>query len=132
MKKVIALQLKMRDKIKNITILLLILFLSVVAERMIPHSHIEKDSIIVADFSDNEDKSHEEEAENIHSSNFQLSNFNFSFSQTFIITQFLNNSSDNEIIEEQHIEDYNILPKILNTLLFIIHTYSSKAPPFFN
>ena len=123
----------MKGKVKNIAVLLLVLFLSVIAERMIPHSHVEKDNIVVADFSGNEkDSHHKEEGEQLHSSNFQPTVYSFSFSQSFIISQLLSFCSDDEIIEEKHVENYNILPKVLNTLLFIIHTYSSKAPPVFN
>jgi hypothetical protein len=122
-------------KNKYITFFLLILFCGIVIERIIPHSHIEKEGIVIPDFSKNKEDVHHNEDENsekIHNSFYQLATFDNDVTCYFSIQLFLYQEIQLELKNQLCKKDYNILPKILNSILFIIHLYSAKAPPFFN
>ena len=111
---------------------LLVLYFAQIVEKAIPHSHTEKAGIVLPNFSGVEDQSdHEKEnSEKIHSSFYQLSLDNISLVCQFSIQLFLHNEIQLKPINEVSKNNYNILPKVLNSILFIIHTYSAKAPPF--
>lgn len=124
----------MKNKIKHIVFILLCLFLALIAEKAIPHSHIESIGLVIPDWDrdSNEDSSHhEEESESLHYSFYQLSSFDYSFNEIVYIQFFHVNCNQIKRPESIKIADYNILPKVLINILFIVHTYSSKAPPFY-
>lgn len=126
----------MKLKSRIIAFILLSIIVSLIVERAIPHTHHKIGDTIVIDFDENHnnkdsDKHNEHELEEIiHSSVYQISDhkINFSVISEIINIQFF---EFKEVQTELPVRsDFNILPKILNTLLFIINTYSSKAPPF--
>jgi hypothetical protein len=125
-------------KDKYIAFFLLILFCGIVVERIIPHSHIEKNGIVIPNFSQNKEDGHhneEENSEKIHNSFYQLETFDSNLSCCYFSIQFFlykNKEIQLELKNQLCKKNYNILPKILNSILFIIHLYSTKAPPFFN
>lgn len=129
---------------RNIAILLLMLFTSVIAEKAIPHHHVEKDGLLIADFSkrvepkqedqkpaEQKEDEHEAEEESFHST-YLPSELVIGFDvHVVIVKQIL---SQNLTLPESRLQTnpYNILPKVLNSILYILHLYSAKAPPFFN
>jgi hypothetical protein len=123
----------MRNILKHSSILILVLFLGQLVECAIPHTHHEKAGIITADFSGDMDASdHEDEtSEKLHSSFYQNNLENISFSSYASIYLLSYVRTQLKPTETSHNENYNILPKVLNSLLFIIHIYASKAPPTF-
>lgn len=123
----------MRNKIAFYTFILFVLYFGQVLEKAIPHSHIEKSGLIIPDFSgENEDSSSEDDCDSLHTTFYQLSNSAISFDCSIHIQLFIYSCLDYSLINYSVKSDYNILPKVLNSILFIVHTYSSKAPPFIN
>lgn len=116
---------------RNIVVLLLCLFCGIIAERAIPHSHIEKDGIIVPDFSSKINKN-SNDAEELHSMFYESVSFDSIDIGTLCIISFLLFNTHVKFDKQICINNYNILPKIINSILFIVHLYSSKAPPFIN
>jgi hypothetical protein len=119
-------------RIKNIRLILFSLFLILQAERAIPHHHIEYEGKVIPDWIHDDHDSHpKEEGDELHSSHYQLTVFNYQINLSQV-DLFHNENNRLELKEyNPYIEDYNILPKIFSSTLFIIHTYSSKSPPLF-
>ena len=123
----------MKLKKKSAVYLLLMLFLTLVGETIIPHTHVEKENMIVPDFSgnDNQNETHDDDdGETLHSSFFHWSDLGISLKplqKTNIVWRF---DDHNVIVKSLSLANYNILPKVLNSQLFVIHICSSKSPPF--
>jgi len=111
----------------------LFLYLGQVAEKVIPHSHHEKEGIITLNFSDEKNHSdHEDEnSEKLHSTFYQLNSVDLFLDCQYCIQLFAYKEILAESVLKTYRSDYNILPKILSSILFVIHIYSSKAPPLF-
>jgi len=122
----------MKLYLKHISLLLLVLVLSLLAERAIPHSHVEKGDIVVPDFMTGDDHgtNDEDSGEEIHSSYFQDADFNCSFDLFYLIC-ILGTDYSEKIAKQVFVRDFEILSKILNARLFVVHTFSSKSPPYF-
>jgi hypothetical protein len=116
---------------RNLVVFLLCLFCGIIAERAIPHSHIEKDGILVPDFS-SKINHYSHDAEELHSMYYESVSFDNLDISTPCIVSFLLFDIYVQFDKQICINNYNILPKILSSILFIVHLYSSKAPPFIN
>ena len=122
----------MNKKRGHIVFLLLSIFLTVLAEKVIPHSHTEENGIVVPDWDNKHEESQEEhDSEELHSSFYQLSTFDYSLGKTDIRHIVLLVFIQQKVEELPIIPDYNILSKIINSILFLVHTSSSKAPPLY-
>tara|TARA_R110001583_G_scaffold21807_2_gene82473 strand:+ start:12945 stop:13343 length:399 start_codon:yes stop_codon:yes gene_type:complete len=119
--------------LKYSSILFLFLYLGQVVEKAIPHSHHENEGIITLNFSDEKDHSdHEHEnSEKLHSTFHQLNSVDLYLDNQFYIQLFTYKQSISETTFKICYSDYNIFPKVLNSILFIIHIHASKAPPSF-
>lgn len=119
--------------LKYSSILILFLYLGQIAEKVIPHSHHEEDGVISLDFSKetNHSEDEKEAGEKLHSSFYQLSSDNISINSNLFVQSYFFDEKLSEPIRPVCNCNYNILPKVLNSILFIIHTYASKAPPSF-
>jgi hypothetical protein len=115
-------------EIKNIAAFLLILFLSILSERAIPHSHHGDAEAIELDF-DCSEKDHEELEERLHSNIYQISELDFNFEVTgFEIIQFID-AFELEHYCEPVTYEYNLIPKIKDSTIEVIIHCASKAPP---
>ena len=119
---------------KYIAFCLLTIILSIGIDRTIPHSHIEIGRKVISKFStkdmgSNKQDKHQCDGEELHSLFYELANFEYSFRLfcLFIINYQLNISDC--LPNNPSIKEYNVIPKILNSILFIIHIYNSKIPP---
>ena len=123
----------MRLKQKYIAYFLLFLFSIMIGEKIIPHSHVEKENIILPDFSaeKHSEESDHEEGEILHSNFYQYSAFDYSFAHlaSIIIDCIIEGKED--LFCSEIPSAYNIQPKALATQLFILHLYTSKSPPSF-
>jgi hypothetical protein len=122
---------------RNIAFLLLIIIIVIITERSVPHSHEDHNGIVIIEFPDHKTESdkntnqHEIE-EKLHSSSYQLSVCDYSFVQYIEKLVKWQDDCVTVKIKKEKTRDYNILTKIVKSLLFIVHTSSSKSPPSCN
>ena len=119
--------------IKKIFYIVLIgLVFSQIMEKMIPHSHDLKGDIITVDFSPPIHESSEDHnaAELLHSEFYQpVSHIIIPILRHHFVP--VGNLENNLIIEEFFLDHYNLLPKILQSHLLVVHLCSSKSPPLY-
>ncbi len=123
----------MNKKKRYIVFLLLSIILAIALERAIPHTHIEVNGTVVADWDVSNDKEphKEHESEMLHSTFYQPTSFNYSFEIANFSQQLFKIFVEKQIENPPTIPNYNIIPQQLNSILFVVHLYSSKAPPFY-
>ncbi len=120
----------MRPYPQHIALLLLAIILGLIAERSIPHSHVQVEGRVVPDFTQSEDTHNEEqESEHLHASHYLGQHLSLDCTTEEIHTLKHEDVLHIVLPEAPIHRDYNVLPKALNTLLRILHHYSSKAPP---
>lgn len=121
----------MTRKHKNIALFLFVLLSAMILERTIPHVHEINEGMVNIDFSHQDKDSHDEEEaeEKIHSTVYQLVANDISFSCHTIIKVIQLEIVDFKLLENPQKTNFNILPKILNSIVYLIHYYSSTAPP---
>ena len=111
----------------------LIIIVSITIEKAIPHHHIEYDGLVLPVFSDDSSLSNEDEEEHeeeVHDNIYIRSNNFYCFNTYSSILLFILSVDIHEYSPNISCSPYNIQPKILSTILFIIHSFSSKSPPF--
>ena len=115
-----------------IGLLVVFLFLSLVVEKAIPHTHTEHHGVILPDFHHEGGEEGHSDGEELHSSVYQLSHFTFAFQSMCVSSILVKVSKLEQLPLAIHLANYNLIPKILESILFEIHIYSSKAPPVLN
>lgn len=118
---------------KNIALFLFVILSGILLERGIPHVHEIHEGHTKIDFSHKSDQhENEEEAEEkIHGSIYQSFENDISFSSPFIHCSFQLEVDEINNYQNPIKNNFNILPKVLNSILFLIKYYSSTAPPSF-
>ncbi len=122
----------MYKKRKHIAFLLILLFTSIIAERSIPHTHIEKQGIVLPDFFGNKqsDDLDEHDSEQLHA-NFYFPEINANLSVELLQSDNIIFVIGKESVPKQiKVNSYNILPKIHNSILTALMLFSPNAPPF--
>lgn len=110
---------------------LLALFLILAAERAIPHSHVDHHGIVQADFSQDHAASNDEEAsEKLHSDHYRPSVLRIAYIPHFVFQPVIHDALQIKSIIDFFPAAFNILPKILNSILIRYCTFSVNAPPF--
>ncbi len=122
----------MTGKTKNIAYILLLLLISIIVERSIPYHHVEQNGVVIPDFGNKNDADNNEDhdGEKLHAT-YYYAETNYSFASNYFLPFESIYISVKQVEERKiNISDYNILPKILNFILFVSNICSPNAPPF--
>jgi len=122
----------MTGKTKNIAIILLLLLISIIVERSIPHYHVEQNGVVIPDFGNRNDADNNEdhEGEQLHAT-YYFAETNYLFSGNYFLPIEFIYFSDKQVEERKiDVSNYNILPKIINFILFVSNICLPNAPPF--
>jgi len=126
----------MKFKIKQIAFLLLLIFCSIIIEKIIPHSHKEIGEMVIPDFSTSHDSTSnnndKNEGESIHSNLYLISEGNTLSSSIVSVLGLLWSNVIKQSVPITLVTTSYIRNKTTNLFLCIIRNYSSKSPPINN
>ena len=126
----------MKFKIRQIAFLCILLFCSVIGEKIIPHSHKEIEGIVIPDFStlpDSTSNSNDgNKGESIHANLYLISEGNTLSSSIVPELGILWSNVTKQSVPNTLVTTFFIRNKTANLFLCIIRNYSSKSPPINN